>query len=76
MEALRNLKYIKDNRANFVEWNQQQKTKEAKVSVLINQKNFDEDEIEKASQYGHTLINTINIMDQLSINRSKMLWFQ
>ncbi len=71
MEALRNLKYIKDNRANFVEWNQQQKTKEAKVSVLINQKNFDEDEIEKASQYGHTLINTINIMDQLSINRSE-----
>ena len=40
MEALRNLKYIKDNRANFVEWNQQQKTKEAKVSVLINKKNF------------------------------------
>ena len=71
MEALNNLKHIKNNWAPYKSWEQQQKNEEARIDVLKKISPASEQELNYAKNYGSTLINAVNIMDQVSINKSE-----
>lgn len=71
MEALNNLKHIKNNWAPYKSWEQQQKNEEACIDVLKKISPASEQELNYAKNYGSTLINAVNIMDQVSINKSE-----
>ncbi len=71
MEALNNLKYIKNNWFLYKNWEQQQNNEDARITVLKRTMPPSVQELDYAKNYGSTLINAVNIMDQISINKSE-----
>ena len=70
MEALRNLKFIKDNWSAYNQWEQREFENSTRVKHLRNRKAFSKEELDNAKNYGKTIIDAINIADQISVNKT------
>lgn len=71
MEAVKNLTHIKNNWSTYHKWETDQLKGDAKKEQLLKTNPPTQDELKNAKKYGQTLINAVNIMDQLSINKSE-----
>lgn len=71
MEAVKNLSHIKNNWSTYHKWENEQQQGDAKKEQLLKSKPPNEKQLNEAKKYGHTLINAVNIMDQISINKSE-----
>ena len=71
MEAVKNLTHIKNNWSIYHKWETDQLKGDAKKEQLLQKNPPTQDELKNAKKYGQTLINAVNIMDQLSINKSE-----
>ncbi len=71
MEAVKNLTHIKNNWSNYHKWEHEQRKGDAQKEQILKTNPPSEKQLTDAKKYGHTLINAVNIMDQLSINKSE-----
>lgn len=71
MEFFNSLQQIKANWQPYKEWEVEQDNKEFQRQELYKKVPTSKEDLEKASQYGRTLIDSINIMDQYSINKAE-----
>lgn len=66
MNIVRSLGEIRKNRAQFKEWELEQRQKEAKREELAKINPPSEEELKQAKQFGKTVIDVVNVMDQHS----------
>lgn len=71
MEFLNSIQQVKSNWQPYKKWEAEQNDKEFQRQELYKKVPVSKEELEKASQYGRTLIDSINVMDQYSINKAE-----
>lgn len=71
MEFFNSIQQVKSNWEPYKQWEKEQKDKEFQRRELNKNVPASKEELDKASQYGRTLIDSINTMDQYSINKSE-----
>lgn len=71
MEFLNSIQNIKSNWGPYKKWEKDQEDKDFQRKELYDKVPVSQDELEHASQYGRTLIDSINLMDQYSINKAE-----
>lgn len=71
MEFFNSLQQIKVNWQPYKKWETEQDDKEFQRQELHKRVPTSKEDLERASQYGRTLIDSINIMDQYSINKAE-----
>lgn len=71
MEFLDSLHQVKQNWGPYKTWEKEQNDKEAQRQMLHSKINTNKEELNNASEYGRTIIDNINIMDQYSINKAE-----
>lgn len=71
MEFFNSIQQIKTNWQPYKKWEAEQEDKEFQRQELYKKVPASKEDLEKASQYGRTLIDSINIMDQYSINKAE-----
>lgn len=71
MEFLDSLHQIKQNWGPYKTWEKEQNDKEAQRQMVHSKINTGKQELDNASEYGRTIIDNINIMDQYSINKAE-----
>ena len=71
MEFFNSIQQIKTNWQPYKKWEAEQKDKEFQRQELLKRVPVSKADLEKASQYGRTVIDSINIMDQYSINKAE-----
>ena len=71
MEFFNSIQQVKRNWQPYKTWQKQQEDKDSQRQELKNKYPKTKEELETASQYGRTLIDTINVMDQYSINKAE-----
>lgn len=71
MEFFNSIQQIKTNWQPYKKWEAEQEDKEFQRQELYKRVPTSKEDLEKASQYGRTLIDSINIMDQYSINKAE-----
>lgn len=71
MEFLDSLKQVNANWQPYKKWEAQHNDMEFQRQELYKSVPTSKEDLEKASQYGRTLIDSINIMDQYSINKAE-----
>lgn len=71
MEFFNSIQQIKTNWQPYKKWDAEQEDKEFQRQELHKRVPTSKEDLEKASQYGRTLIDSINIMDQYSINKAE-----
>jgi len=70
-EFLNSLKQIKQNWEPYKKWEEDQENTDAQKKELNKRINVPKEQLDEASRYGRTLIDTVNIMDTYSINKSQ-----
>lgn len=71
MEFFDSLRQVKSNWQPYKKWETEQNDKEFQRQELHKRIPTSKEDLDKASQYGRTLIDSINIMDQYSINKAE-----
>lgn len=71
MEFFDSIQQVKSNWEPYKNWKAQQDDKEFQREQLYKRINSSNNELEKASQYGRTLIESINIMDQYATDKAQ-----
>lgn len=71
MEFLDSLKQVNTNWQPYKKWEAEQEDKEFQHQELHKRVPTSKEDLEKVSQYGRTLIDSINVMDQYSINKAE-----
>lgn len=71
MEFFNSLQQVKANWQPYKKWEAEQDDKEFQRQELYKKVPTSKKELEKASQYGRTLIDSINIMDQYATDKSQ-----
>lgn len=71
MEFFDSIRQIQTNWQPYKKWDAEQEDKEFQRQALYKRVPSSKEDLEKASQYGRTLIDSINIMDQYSINKAE-----
>ncbi|MDD3437322.1 MAG: hypothetical protein PHC64_09255 [Candidatus Gastranaerophilales bacterium] len=71
MEFFNSIQQIRANWQPYKKWEAEQDDKEFRRQELHKRFPASEEELQKASQYGRTLIDSINVMDQYSINKAE-----
>lgn len=71
MEFINSLEQIKTNWKPYKQWEEAQDEKEHQRNELKKRANVSKEELEKASKYGHTLIESINVMDQFATDKAQ-----
>lgn len=71
MEFFNSLQQVKFNWQPYIKWEEKQNDKEFQRQELYKKIPVSKEELEKASQYGRTLVDSINTMDQYSINKAE-----
>lgn len=71
MEFFNTLREVKNNWNPYKKWETEQKTKEEQDKELRKKYPPSPEELEHANQYGRTIVDSINIMDQHSIDKSE-----
>lgn len=71
MEFFNSIQQVQANWQPYKKWKQEQDDKEYQRQVLAKKFPASKAELEQASQYGRTLVDSINIMDQYSINKAE-----
>lgn len=71
MEFFDSLRQVKSNWQPYKKWEAEQDNKEFQRQELHKRIPTSKEDLEKASAYGRTLIDSINIMDQYSINKAE-----
>jgi len=71
MEFLDSLKQVKENWQPYKKWEKEQDDREFQRQDLHKRTQTPKEDLEKAGQYGRTVVDAINIMDQYSINKAE-----
>lgn len=71
MEFFNSLQQVKSNWQPYKKWEAEQDNKEFQRQELHKRVPVSKEDLGKASQYGRTLIDSINTMDQYSINKAE-----
>ena len=71
MDAINNLRQVKNEWHNCSEWELEQQKSDARFEYLKKNINPNDKDISIFANRGKTLINAINTMDQISINKSE-----
>lgn len=71
MEFFNSIQQVKANWLPYKKWEAEQENKEFQRQELHKKFPSSKEDLEKASHYGRTLIDSINIMDQYSINKAE-----
>lgn len=71
MEFFNSIQQVKNNWQPYKKWEAEQEDKEFQRQELHKRVPISKEDLEKASQYGRTLIDSINVMDQYSINKAE-----
>lgn len=71
MEFFNSIQQVKANWQPYKKWEAEQNDKEFQRQELYKRIPTSKEDLEKASQYGRTLVDSINIMDQYSINKAE-----
>lgn len=71
MEFLDSVKQVGKNWQPYRKWEKEQEDADAQKQELNNKVDIPKEELEKASSYGRTLIDSVNVMDQYSINKAQ-----
>ncbi|MEI8389279.1 MAG: hypothetical protein WCG23_05275 [bacterium] len=70
-EFFNSVKQVKSNWKPYKKWEEEQEDKDAQKKELNKRVNIPQEQLNQASAYGKTLINTINVMDTYSINKAQ-----
>ncbi len=71
MEALNNIKYVKNNWHKCSEWELAQADEDLRFEKLKANTNVSDSDIAYSKKRGERLVSAVRIMDQISINKSK-----
>lgn len=71
MEFFDSIKQIKTNWQPYKKWEAEQNDKDFRREALYKKHPASKEELEHASQYGRTIVDAINVMDQYSIDKSE-----
>lgn len=71
MEFFDSIRQVKVNWQPYKQWEAKQGDKEFQRKELQKKVPTSKEDLQKASQYGRTLIDSINVMDQYSINKAE-----
>lgn len=71
MEFINSIKQVKSNWQPYKKWEQDQKDKDFQRQELYKKCPKSKEDLEKAAQYGRTLIDAINVMDQNATDKAQ-----
>lgn len=71
MEFLNSLKQVSKNWGPYQKWEKEQDDKDYQRQALAKKVKSSPEELEQASQYGRTIIEAVNTMDQYSVNKAE-----
>jgi hypothetical protein len=71
MEYINSLKQIKSNIKPYQNWEKEQEDRDCQRKELAKKYKSSPEELQKASQYGRTLVDSINIMDKYATDKSQ-----
>lgn len=71
MEFFNSIKQIKSNWQPYKKWEAEQNDKEFQRQELYKRVQTSEEDLKRASQYGRTIVDAINVMDQYSVNKAE-----
>jgi len=71
VEFLNSIKQVKSNWVPYTKWSNEQDDKDFQRQELYKKVQQTPEELERASQYGRTIVDAINTMDQYSVDKAE-----
>ena len=68
MDFFNSLSQVAKNRNNFKQWENKQHNEEAQREELAHRRQYSPTELQKAKEYGNTIIDVVDVMDNHSEN--------